>query len=96
MIVPSNALRISDQGAFVFLAEGEKAKRANVKYAVLSNDEVELISGVQPGAQIIIAGNNMVSDGSAIKIPAATQSEKSEKSEKTEGAETQGNKETKP
>jgi multidrug efflux pump subunit AcrA (membrane-fusion protein) len=73
MILSSAALNITDQGAYVFVIEGDKAKRSPVTYRLVDSDTVELLSGVEDGAQVVVAGGNLLSDGAAVSIvPSAT------------------------
>lgn len=68
ILVPALALTITDQGTFIYIAEGGKAKRVVVTFAVFDSDTVEITSGVEPGSQIIVAGTGLIGDGSPIKV----------------------------
>jgi membrane fusion protein, multidrug efflux system len=68
LIVPASALSITDQGPFVFVIKDGKAHRVAVKFAVIDNDTVEILEGLEAGAQIVTEGVNQVGDGVAVKV----------------------------
>ncbi len=56
------------QHAYVFVAEGDKAERRTVSLGLEEGDRVEIISGVEVGEQVVIAGQGGLKDGSPIRI----------------------------
>jgi len=68
MLVDAMALSITDQGAFVYAIDGNKAVRKTVQFIVITDDEIEVTSGLDDGAQVVVAGNNLLSDGSEVHI----------------------------
>jgi len=65
--VPRDAL-IKERGkTYVFLA-GEKAQKVQVETGLESDSMIEILSGIQPGAKVIVNGQNLLSDGDPLKI----------------------------
>ncbi len=68
MIISSSALTMTDKGAYVYIASGDIAKKVVVKYAIVDNDNVEILEGLTAQDKLIILGSNLLSDGASIKI----------------------------
>ncbi|WAC14189.1 efflux RND transporter periplasmic adaptor subunit [Dyadobacter pollutisoli] len=54
--------------AFVFVADGSKAHKKQVKIAFLEGDKAFILSGVDAGAKVIREGSAYLAEGSDIKI----------------------------
>jgi RND family efflux transporter MFP subunit len=54
--------------AFVFVADGSKAHKKQVKIAYLEGDKAFILSGVDAGAKVIREGSAYLAEGSDIKI----------------------------
>lgn len=67
-LVSASSLIITDQGAFVYVAEGEQARRVPVKFQLIDGDTVEITQGLDATARVVTAGANLLGDKSAIKI----------------------------
>ncbi len=68
MLLSSAALMITDQGAYVYEADGSEAKRTAVQFRIVDPDTVEIVEGLKPNAKIVIAGANLLSDKSHVQI----------------------------
>ncbi|MBM4251775.1 MAG: HlyD family efflux transporter periplasmic adaptor subunit [Deltaproteobacteria bacterium] len=68
MLLSAGALIITDQGAYVYEADGSEAKRTAVQFRIVNPDTVEITEGVTPNAKIVIAGANLLSDKSRVQI----------------------------
>ncbi|MCE7064790.1 efflux RND transporter periplasmic adaptor subunit [Dyadobacter sp. CY326] len=67
--IPVDALIEGESdSAFVFVADGGKAVKKQVKIAFLEGEKAFIRTGVDAGAQIIREGSAYLADGSAIKI----------------------------
>ena len=53
---------------YVFLANGDKAVRKEIKVGESFGNQVEIKSGLKPGDKLITSGNKNISDGKLIKI----------------------------
>jgi len=69
--VPVAALVRSGRETFVFVAEGEKAVRKTVK-VVIEQRGLAQIEGVKEGQQVVVRGQDKLTDGAAIKVEAPT------------------------
>jgi multidrug efflux pump subunit AcrA (membrane-fusion protein) len=53
---------------FVFTVENSVAHRREVQLGRLMGDQYEVISGIEPGAQVVVAGQSRLLDQTAVKI----------------------------
>jgi RND family efflux transporter MFP subunit len=67
LMVPFTALRRDREGEYVFLMEDGKARRAEVRSGLRLGNRIELLSGVEPGQQLIFRGFLGLTDGKAVK-----------------------------
>jgi len=67
VVVPIQAIQERDGKQVVYLAEDGKAKRVTVELGLKQGDLQE-VKGLQAGAQVIIEGQDRVSDGAKIKL----------------------------
>ncbi len=68
IVVPINIIQHSEEGEYVFVAEGEVAKRKNVKVGQTYKSQAEIQDGLKPGEKVITAGYLDLVDGQQIKI----------------------------
>ena len=66
LFVPLKAVNIGQQTSFVFLAQDGQAVKQQVTTGQVYGDLVEIVDGLQPGQQLIVAGNKNLEDGEAI------------------------------
>lgn len=71
MIVPSEALVMEKTAAFLFLADGGKAKKTPVKLGFNDGAKVEIVSGLAETAKVILVGKMTLADGQAINVQEA-------------------------
>jgi len=67
VVVPAGAVQISNDKSYVFLLQGDKVKRAEIKTGVDGGNWLEVTSGLSRGDQIITAGADILSDGSQVR-----------------------------
>jgi multidrug efflux pump subunit AcrA (membrane-fusion protein) len=67
LVVPVAAVQISDQRSFVYVVQGDKVRRAEVKVGVDGGDWLEIVSGLSGSDEIVTAGTDVLSDGSAVR-----------------------------
>ncbi len=67
IVVPQQAIQISGQDKYVWLAKDGRSYRQNVLTGDILNDGVVIESGLSAGDMVIIEGQNNVSEGSEIK-----------------------------
>jgi membrane fusion protein (multidrug efflux system) len=62
-LVPKPALIHEDEQTFVFIADGDRARRVLIQTGLADDDFVEVIGGLDVGARIIVAGQTGLKDG---------------------------------
>jgi membrane fusion protein (multidrug efflux system) len=65
-LVPKPALVREDELTFVFVAEGDRAKKVRITTGLADDDFVEVTEGLEVGARIIVAGQSGLKDGGLI------------------------------
>lgn len=68
MLVPSEALVMEKTAAFLFLADGGKAKKTPVKIGFNDGAKVEVVSGLAETAKVILVGKLALTDGQAVNV----------------------------
>ncbi|KAF0171527.1 MAG: RND family efflux transporter MFP subunit, partial [Limisphaerales bacterium] len=68
MLVPSEALVMEKANAFLFLADGGKAKKTPVKIGFNDGAKVEIVSGLAATAKVILVGKTTLADGQAVNV----------------------------
>lgn len=70
IVVSAEALLEDENGVkYVYIADGDKAKRIDVVTGIATDEKVEIISGISAGEKIIVSGQEYLSDKNAdIKI----------------------------
>jgi RND family efflux transporter MFP subunit len=71
LMVPAPALLEDPSGSVVYLVRGGKAARTRVRRGATFQGRVEIIEGLAPGDSVIVAGNNIVRDGGAVRLAAS-------------------------
>lgn len=65
-LVPKPALVREDELTFVFVADGDRAKKVRITTGLADNDFIEVTEGLEAGARIIVAGHSGLKDGGLI------------------------------
>ncbi|WP_165703815.1 efflux RND transporter periplasmic adaptor subunit [Enhygromyxa salina] len=65
-LVPTPALVHDEEQTFVFIAEGDRAKKVLLETGLTDDDFVEVIKGIEVGARIIVAGQSGLKDGALL------------------------------
>ncbi len=71
VLVPAAALVREKAAGFLFLLEGDKAKRVPVKYGFNDGTHVEILEGLPEGARVIIPGKATLTNGQTVKATEA-------------------------
>lgn len=66
--IPKDALVIKKHGNVVYVVKEGKAEERLVKIGVTNGDRVEITEGLKEGETVVISGQNMLAEGSAVKI----------------------------
>jgi len=69
LVVPSEAVIVTPKGLRVaYVVEGGKAVQRKVVIGIEGAGKVQIVSGVQPEEQIVIAGNEKLKDGVEVRV----------------------------
>ena len=70
IVVSSDALLEAEDGTkYVYIVDGDNAKRADVVTGIVTDEVVEIISGISVGDKVIVSGKEYISEkNTAIKI----------------------------
>lgn len=72
IVVPIMAVKTDVTGTYCYVVENGVARRADVTLGLSSEANVEIISGLQVGQQVIV-GSFSIADGTAVAVPATSQ-----------------------
>ena len=67
-LVPASALVSGTGGQAVFTIEGGQAVRRSVQTGLTAEGQVEILSGLDEGDLIVVAGSNTLRDGATVRI----------------------------
>jgi membrane fusion protein (multidrug efflux system) len=71
LLIPQQAVLTSLSGAHVFRVEGGVARRTPIVTGAKQGDGIEVVSGLAPGDQVVVAGHFKLEDGAAVDaVPA--------------------------
>lgn len=62
-LVPKPALIHEEEQTFVFIADGDRAKKVLIQTGLADDDFIEITGGLEVGARIIVAGQTGLKDG---------------------------------
>jgi multidrug efflux pump subunit AcrA (membrane-fusion protein) len=68
ILVPAQAVVLTDQGAFVYAVENGIALRKPVQYEMMTNDVLEITEGLMGETEIVTSGNNMVTNNAPVRV----------------------------
>jgi membrane fusion protein, multidrug efflux system len=68
VVIPLNSVQRSETGNYVFVNQNGTAKKKNVKLGATYGGQIEILSGLANGDQLITAGGSEVQDGDKIKV----------------------------
>ncbi len=69
LLVPVEAvLNLDSENPYLYLVRNNKAVKQEIKVGIIGNEQVEVISGVNVGDQVIIRGQNRISSGAAVEV----------------------------
>jgi RND family efflux transporter MFP subunit len=66
--VPPNVVLSQMGGKFVYVVDGETARKRIVQTGLENKDRVEIVDGLEAGEQIVVKGFETLRDGSKVKI----------------------------
>jgi membrane fusion protein (multidrug efflux system) len=71
LAVPELAVVGEGEQSFVYVIDGDKAKRLPVKTGLRQGGKVEILEGLQPGQRVVTEGVVKISDGQKVRLAGA-------------------------
>ncbi len=69
VVVPVEAVQATPEGTRIaYVVKDRKASKRVIKVGIEGKDTVQILSGVNPGEQIVVAGNEKLKDGIEIRV----------------------------
>lgn len=68
IVIPSRIIQEDIKGNFVYLIEGDKAKKVHVQLGLSYENQTQVLTGLSGGETIVDKGNRAVADGTTITI----------------------------
>lgn len=90
LVIPKAALSLESIGDTVYVASGETASRREVELGFQEGDFVEVRSGLAEGEDVIVVGNDGLSDGTPIQVLVAAGAEPPRQAETPPGRDAGG------
>lgn len=66
--VPDSALMTEAGETYLFVVEGETARRRVVQVGVVAQGWAEIKEGLSPGEQVVVVGHNFLADGARVQV----------------------------
>jgi membrane fusion protein (multidrug efflux system) len=70
MLIPFDAVIQSESGKNVYIVEGGKALRKDIKTGYLEGAVIEVFSGIKEGEDLVVLGQQRLKDGAKVKAQA--------------------------
>ncbi len=67
-VVTRDAVMTKDEEMYVYIIENDKAKKVNVKTGIDNGQEIEILSGIEEGMNIVIKGQTYLTDGTSVEV----------------------------
>ncbi len=74
MTLPQSAVALQDGFNYVFQLEGRQVRRLKVLVGRREGDRIEVVSGLEPRAQVVAAGVGLLNDGDTVRVVQAVAS----------------------
>jgi membrane fusion protein (multidrug efflux system) len=68
LAVPPNVVLSQMGGKFVYVLDGESARKRIVQTGLESKDRIEIVDGLEAGEQVVVKGFETLRDGSKVKV----------------------------
>jgi len=72
IVVPREAIVQQGTSSVVFVNNNGKAEQRVVQTGMSDNTNIEIVSGVAPGEQVVVVGQNSLHDGTPIQVVNST------------------------
>lgn len=72
IVIPKQAIVSEDEVSYVFLADGDKAKKVEITTGIEDGENIEVTGDINKGDLLIVKGQKFVDDGQSISIPGSS------------------------
>jgi multidrug efflux pump subunit AcrA (membrane-fusion protein) len=70
VVVPSEAVIVTPKGFRVaYVVQDGKAVQRKISTGIEGGGKVQVLSGIKPGEQLVVAGNEKLKDGVEVRLP---------------------------
>ncbi|MDB5083305.1 MAG: hypothetical protein JWN30_191 [Bacilli bacterium] len=76
ILVPADAILTQTNGNAVFVVQNGRSKKVLVKLGVLTSSQYEITSGLKEGDEVVVQGQELLSDNTAVQVVTADQLQK--------------------
>jgi HlyD family secretion protein len=67
VVVPASAVQVSNEQKYIFILQGEMARRRNIEIGFDDGTWLEVTKGLEPGAEVVTAGSDSLSDKTKVR-----------------------------
>ncbi|MCB9704343.1 MAG: efflux RND transporter periplasmic adaptor subunit [Myxococcales bacterium] len=67
-LVPKSAVVYDEEQAYLFVVDGDRAKRVRIETGLQDAERIEIVDGPAPGEAIVVAGQSGLKDGALIVL----------------------------
>ena len=68
IVIPYSAVSVTNSGSYVFVLDGDKARKVDVEIGIRQGNEAEILSGLQAGDQLVTRGQTLLTDGASVRV----------------------------
>ncbi|MCI1959054.1 MAG: efflux RND transporter periplasmic adaptor subunit [Clostridia bacterium] len=68
IVIDRDALLTTTDGNYVFIVEDGKAKKVDVTTGIDNGDEIQILSGLNEGDEVVYSGNTYLNDGDSVNV----------------------------
>jgi HlyD family secretion protein len=71
LVVPRAAVEVADARRYLYLVEGNRLRRREVRVGISNDTQFEIVDGVSEGQPVALPGDVLLQDGLAVRVDAA-------------------------
>lgn len=68
IVIDRDAVLSNSDGSYVYIVEDGKAKKAAVTTGIDNGDEIQVLTGINEGDQVVFNGNTYLNDGESVNV----------------------------
>jgi RND family efflux transporter MFP subunit len=70
-LLPNDAVQTDSEGNYVFVVEGETAKKRRIRTGYIASRDTEILSGLKQGERVVLVGKDGLTDGQRVTVQEA-------------------------